>query len=241
MDSSSAIFRAVIDVCKAVVPILAALTFTAALVVWRRRTSEKDAATMLLVGLVVLLCIGVAAGTGSCLVGGFVAGRGICSLGAKGASDALHPATDFVASQLTYSIPLALAVLIGLVALLHLIPGRATGWERFVFLVSTGRRGRWTYTPPRNERYEQLVRQTHEILKRQTDPTTRQRILAMLKEAEEHEARSAKAIDRLTYRIPGAQPTTASRDRPANLLALAIAVAVAVIMVLIAVHLRLLP
>jgi hypothetical protein len=114
-----------------------------------------------------------AVGTGSCVLGGFVQGTGFCSF--RGRGDEWDPVADFYAIQAVWSSVFLLTAFMALVTALALLPGRATGWQRLVFLASAGRRGAW-----REVSAELRVR-----IARESDPAVKAEYVALLKELQD--------------------------------------------------------
>jgi hypothetical protein len=93
------------------------------------------------VALLSVCCLLYAVGAGSCVLGGFIQGAAFCSFRGRGGE--WDPVADFYAIQAVWSSAFLFAAFLALVSALALLPGRATGWERLVFLASAGRRGAW--------------------------------------------------------------------------------------------------
>ena len=114
----------------------------------------------------------IAIGTGSCVLGGLIQGSAFCSLRRRGVT--WDPVADFHAIQAMYSLVFLLTAFLAALALLSLLPGRITGWQRFVFLATAGRRGGWREAAPPALPHDPVAEKTLAALRlsieRETDP-----------------------------------------------------------------------
>ena len=99
---------------------------------WKRLTA---------LAVLALCCLIYSLGTGSCVLGGFLQGTALCGFRRRGVT--WDPVADFYAIQGVWSFVFLLSTFIALLAVLSLLPGTTTGWQRFLFLASAGRRGAW--------------------------------------------------------------------------------------------------
>ena len=81
---------------------------------------------------------------GSCVLGGFIQGSGFCSF--RGRDGTWDPVADFYSTQAMYSLVFLLTAFFALAAVLALLPGRVTAWQRLVFLATAGKHGAWRET-----------------------------------------------------------------------------------------------
>jgi hypothetical protein len=133
----------VIEVCQFAAPLLSIPTVLAVLILKDRpkplRKSPGRTLTLLLT-----LCTALAFTTwmGSCVLGGLVEGRAICGFTLKGGRQ-LDPVQDAGALLVWYGQLFLFCGFFVLISLFGLLPGEATPWQRVVFVISLGRRGRW--------------------------------------------------------------------------------------------------
>jgi hypothetical protein len=113
--------------------------------------------TRLLLAALAAFLLPIATGTGSCVLGGFIQGSAFCSLRHGGVT--WDPAADFHAIQAVYSLLFLLTASFSGLAMLGLLPGRVTAWQRFKFLATAGRRGAWRETQPSLELYVQELQE----------------------------------------------------------------------------------
>jgi hypothetical protein len=146
MSDIVTMLRALIDWLWPIGATLGGLTGVAALVAMRTRPphTKKVLARIVFLGFSALLAATIALGTGSCFVGSAIARRGICPFTPRGARASLDPIDDFMLMQVIYLGVSVLCFTIALGALLHVLPGSRTGWERLVFIISFGARGSWS-------------------------------------------------------------------------------------------------
>jgi hypothetical protein len=114
---------------------------------WMRRPAALPGWKRRLVSAAMALCsVPIVIGTGSCVLGGFIQGSALCSFRRHGVT--WDRVADFHAIQTVYSLVFLLAAFFAVLAVLSVLPGRVTGWERLVFLVTAGRRGAWREAIP---------------------------------------------------------------------------------------------
>lgn len=147
MNNTVDAFRSVIEYCQ-IGGWIMALPILVVVLLHRRgmrfKAEERSAARTAVLWVVALSLFPVMLGTGSCVIGGLVTGHGICEFTPKGHKGPLDPVENFLQIQITYSIPFLLSAFLFSVSLLALLPGGGNGWKRFIFIVSFGRRGKWT-------------------------------------------------------------------------------------------------
>lgn len=143
MSPITAWLREVIEVCQFTAPLLSIPTLLAVLIVKDRPMPLRKSLGRTLV-LLLTLCTALAFSmwTGSCVLGGLVEGRAICGFTLKGGRQ-LDPGDDDVALLIWYAQLFLFCGFFVLISLFGLLPGRATPWQRVVFVSSLGRRGQW--------------------------------------------------------------------------------------------------
>jgi hypothetical protein len=96
--------------------------------------------------LYVICFLTYAVGAGSCALGGFIQGSALCSVSTRRRTwDAV---ADFYSIQAVWSFAFLAALFFAFQSALALLPGTATGWQRFVFLATAGRHGAWRDSDP---------------------------------------------------------------------------------------------
>jgi hypothetical protein len=131
-------------------------------------------------GVLLMMCALIyAIGAGSCVLGGFIQGSALCSFRTRrGPWDAVN---DFYSVQAVWSSVFLLALFVALLCTLALLPGKVTGWQRFLFLATAGRRGAWRESAPAakarasDEAYEELRR----LIKLETNPERKAELIAV--------------------------------------------------------------
>jgi hypothetical protein len=112
---------------------------------WMRRPSVLPTwKTRVLAAATAIFVLPIAIGSGSCVLGGFIQGSGFCSF--KGRDGTWDPVADFYSTQAMYSLVFLLTAFFAVAAVLALLPGRVTAWQRFVFLATAGKHGAWRET-----------------------------------------------------------------------------------------------
>ena len=107
MSESTLALREVIELCKLAGSILGIPTIIMTL--WAKNgIAKRSAFSVLFYMLSFLFTTTIAIGAGSCVVGGFLEGVGICSFQPK-YGPPLNPADNFVKLQIIYLVPFLLA------------------------------------------------------------------------------------------------------------------------------------
>jgi len=148
----------------------------------------------------------IAVGTGSCVLGGFIQGSAFCSYRRRGVT--WDPVADFFAIQTMYSVWFLLAALLAVMAVLGLLPGKVTGWQRFLFLVTAGRRGAWREAAapalPPDPVAEKALAELRRRIQRETDPARKAEWVAAeatVRTLQEKEALFAQELQEAERRI----------------------------------------
>jgi hypothetical protein len=95
---------------------------------------------------------------------------------------AADPVADFYAIQAVWSFLFLFTAFLGLLSALALLPGRATAWQRFVFLASVGRRGAWRDPMAASDPVtEKAIAELRTRIERETDPVLKEGWAALLK------------------------------------------------------------
>jgi hypothetical protein len=143
MSASAHLLREIIDLCKLIAVPATGLALLATLYFKRSPRPLPKTPWNIAAMLVLASCfLTYAVGTGSCVLGGAIEGKAICSLKPRGRPP-LHPVSNFLELQITYLVPFLLTFIMCLSVLLWFIPGSATPWQRLVFLATGGHRGKW--------------------------------------------------------------------------------------------------
>lgn len=167
---------------------------------WARRPAGLPAWKRRLLAAAMAICsLPIAVGTGSCVLGGFIQSSALCSFRRRGVT--WDPVADFHAIQTTYSLLFLLAAFLAVLAVLSLLPGRVTGWQRFVFLATAGRRGAWREAAapalPRDPVAEKALAALRLRIERETDPAQKAEWVAAeatVRTLQEKEARFAQEL-----------------------------------------------
>jgi hypothetical protein len=113
---------------------------------WMRPTVVPTWKTRVLAAATAIFVLPIAIGSGSCVLGGFIQGSGFCSF--QGRDGTWDPVADFYSTQAMYSLVFLLTAFLAVLAVLALLPGKVTAWQRFLFLTTAGRRGAWRESAP---------------------------------------------------------------------------------------------
>ena len=141
MSESALALREFIELCILAGSVLGIPTIIMAL--WAKKgIAKRSAFSLLFYMLSFLFTTTIAIGTGSCVVGGFYEGVGICSFQPK-YGPPLNPVDDFFKLQIIYLLPFLMASFIALLSLIAAIFGPSNAWQKFLFMLSVGRRGKW--------------------------------------------------------------------------------------------------
>jgi hypothetical protein len=119
----------------------------------------------------------LAAGTGSCALGGFLQGSGFCATSSRGGV-MWDPVPDFHAIQGLWSFAFLFSAFFATLSLLALLPGRISGWQRFLFLATAGKRGAWRDMPAPNPIADRAFAAMRERIERETDPALKAHLIA---------------------------------------------------------------
>ena len=174
---------------------------------WFRRPATLSGWRRLVaLGTLAICSLLYAVGTGSCVLGGFIQGTALCSFRRRGAT--WDPVADFYAIQTVWSLPFVLAALFAVLSVLSLLPGRVTGWQRFVFLATAGRRGAWREAAPpalpHDPVAEKALAELRARIERETDPARKAEWVAAeatVHKLKEEEARFAHELQEAKMRI----------------------------------------
>lgn len=148
---------------------------------WMRRPSVLPTwKTRVLAAATAIFVLPVAIGSGSCVLGGFIQGSGFCSF--KGRDGTWDPVADFYSTQAMYSVVFLLTAFFAVMAVLALLPGRVTAWQRFLFLATAGKHGAWREIAapalPRDPVAEKALVPLRLLIERETDPAQRAELVA---------------------------------------------------------------
>jgi hypothetical protein len=172
----------------------------------RRSATESGWRRLVALGSLAVCSLLYAVGTGSCVLGGFIQGTALCSFHRRGVT--WDPVADFYAIQAVWSLPFLLTALFAVLSVLSLFPGRATGWQRFVFLTTAGRRGAWREAAlpvlPRDAVAEKAIAELRARIERETDPARKAEWIAaeaLVHKLKEKEARFAHELQEAKKRI----------------------------------------
>ncbi|HEX6154956.1 MAG TPA: hypothetical protein VFZ54_02970, partial [Burkholderiales bacterium] len=148
---------------------------------WMRRpTVVPTWKTRVLAAATAIFVLPIAIGSGSCVLGGFIQGSGFCSF--KGRDGTWDPVADFYSTQAMYSLVFLLTAFFAVAAVLALLPGRVTAWQRLVFLATAGKRGAWREPAapalPSDPVAEKALAQLRLLIERETDPAQRAELVA---------------------------------------------------------------
>jgi hypothetical protein len=174
-----------VDLNKIVAPVLTTL-FIAALL-WfgiSRKALRRPRKPVALALFGCLSSLAYALGAGSCVLGGFLQGSAICSLHRRGR--ALDAVGDFFEIQTTYSVLFLFAFFLAVLCALALVPGNRDPWQRFLFLVTVGKRGAWRaldlMSANPSGKWDERERKLLKVIGEVADPTVRGQMLATLEE-----------------------------------------------------------
>jgi hypothetical protein len=198
MSETVYLLNELIDLNKIVAPVLTML-FIAAFV-WSgmsRRALPRPRKPVALALFGCLSSLAYAMGAGSCVLGGFLQGPAICSFqGRRG--PALDAVGDFFEIQTIYFVLFLFTLFLAVLFALALVPGNRDPWQRFLFLVTVGKRGAWRpldlMTANPSGVWDERQRKLLQVIGEVADPTVRGRMLATLEEGRRLKEQAARLI-----------------------------------------------
>jgi hypothetical protein len=186
-----------IDLNKIVAPVLTML-FIAALL-WfgiSRKALRGPRKPVALALFGSLSSLAYAMGSGSCVLGGFLHGSAICSFHRRGR--ALDAVGDFFEIQTTYFGLFLFTFFLAVLFALALFPGNRDPWQRFLFLVTVGRRGAWRpldlMSANPSDKWDERERKLLKLIAEVADPTVRGQMLATLEEGRRLKEKAERLI-----------------------------------------------
>jgi hypothetical protein len=186
-----------IDLDKIVAPVLTMLLIVAALWLGIARAALSGLRKSVFALLACLSSLAYAMGAGSCVLGGFLQGSAICSFRGRG-GPALDAVGDFFEIQTTYFVLFLFAFFLAVLFALALVPGNRDPWQRFLFLVTVGKRGAWRpldlMTANPSGKWDERERTLLKVIGEVADPAVREQMLATLEEGRRLKAQAARLI-----------------------------------------------
>jgi hypothetical protein len=198
MSATVYLLNELIDLNKIVAPVLTMLFIAAFL--WfgmSRRALPGPRKPIALALFGCLSSLAYAMGAGSCVLGGFLQGSAICSF-QGGAGRTLDAVGDFFEIQATYLVLFLFTFFLAVLLALALVPGNRDPWQRFLFLVTVGKRGAWRpldlLTANPSGVWDERERKLLKFIGEEADPTVRGQMLAALEEGRRLKEQAARLI-----------------------------------------------